>query len=185
MGFSFILTVDVILPGDESFPLDVDKPLDFGIILIIPVLMFPLFVTKDGFAGIHDGSGENVPMLFNVLKILVCQICAEGRLQVFLVGGFSQSLDVKPRTGLSILLSSFAHQADRHGGANEVVVSPAFISTNHCSRVEHDTVVLGAHNDIVNEMPVFRAGIHPRCLELVLLTEKCVSDGQVIFGALF
>ena len=66
MDFSFILAVDVILPGDECFPLGVDK-LDFSIALIKPVLMFLRFVTKDSFAGVHDGSREGVPMLFNIL----------------------------------------------------------------------------------------------------------------------
>ena len=127
---SSILAVDVILPGDESFPLGIDKPLDFGIVLIIRVLMFPRFVTKDGFAGIHDGSREG-PNVF------------------------------------------------RYPGDTGLV-----ISTDYCSRAEHIAAGFGADNDIVNEMPAFRAGMHPRCLELGLLTEKCLSDGQVIFGAL-
>ena len=115
---------------------------------------------------------------------VVWQVCAEGCLQLSLVGGFSQSLNVKPWAGLSFLLPSFPHKVDRHGGANEAMVSPAFISTDHCSRAEHIAAGFGADNDIVNEMPAFRAGMHPRCLELGLLTEKCLSDGQVIFGAL-
>ena len=155
MGFSFILAVDVILPGDEGFPLGVDKPLDFGIVLIKPVLMFPRFVTKDGFAGVHDGSREGVPMLYNILWILVWQVCAKGCLQLLLEGGFSQSLDVKPWAGLSFLLPSFPHQTDRHGGANEAVVRPAFISTDHCSRAErimavNERLERGCIQDVLN-----------------------------------
>lgn len=57
MGCSFKLAVDVILPGDETLLLDVNKLLDLGVILIIPVLMSLLLVTEDAFEGVHDGRG--------------------------------------------------------------------------------------------------------------------------------
>lgn len=62
MGFSFHLAVDVILPGDKSLPLDVNEVLNLCVILIIPVLISPLFVTKDVFAGVHDDSGQYPPV---------------------------------------------------------------------------------------------------------------------------
>ena len=146
------LQLIVILPGDESFPLGVDKPLDFCIALIKPVLMFPRFVTKDSFAGVVP---MRVPMLYNILWILVWQVCAEGCLQLLLEGGFSQSLDVKPWAGLSFLLPSYPHQTDRHDGANEPVVRPAFISTDHCSRAErimavNERLERGCIQDVLN-----------------------------------
>lgn len=65
MGCSFNLAADVILPGDKSLSLDVNKLLNFSVFLIMPVLIFPCFVTKDGFTGVYDGSRECLPVFSN------------------------------------------------------------------------------------------------------------------------
>lgn len=46
-------------------------------------------------------------MLFNILLILDWQVFTEGSLQLLLVDGFSQSLDVKSLAGQSFLMLSF------------------------------------------------------------------------------
>lgn len=62
--------MNVVLSGDERLLLDVNELLNLCVILIISVLMSPLFVTEDVFAGVHDGSGECAPVFFSILWIL-------------------------------------------------------------------------------------------------------------------
>ena len=58
---------------------------------------------------------------------------------------------------------------------DEPVVSPAFGAAHGFC---HSDVlsVLFPNDDIVDEMPVLRVGMHPRRLVVVRQTEDCVSD---------
>lgn len=94
MGFSFHLAVDVILPGEISLPLDVSEVLNLCVNFIIPVLISPLFVTKDVFAGVHDDSRQYAQVCLSILRLLFGQSCAQSVLQLLLVYSVTQQLDV-------------------------------------------------------------------------------------------
>lgn len=111
--------VDVILPGDKGSPLGVNEPLDFDVILIIPVLMFTGLVTKGACAGHHDGALKHVPVLFNISWILFGQIGTKSSQELLLVGGVSQPFEVELWPALLFQHPSLPHEADRHDGANE------------------------------------------------------------------
>ena len=44
------------------------------------------------------------------------------------------------------------------------------------------TDVSAATDGIVNQMPLFRSGVHPCCLVLICLTEQCVGDGEFVLS---
>lgn len=176
MGCSFTLAVDVVLPDDEGLPLGVDELLDCRVILIEPVLVFPSFIAKDAFAEVSDGGLEHAPVCFNVFWIFLGQFSTESSLKLLSGGGVTQPFDVELWPALSFFHPSFPHEMDGHSGANEAVVCPTVICTSHRFGVEHITMVFGADNYVVNEVPGFRTRMHPGCFGFVLLAEKCVGD---------
>ena len=42
--------------------------------------------------------------------------------------------------------------------------------------------VSAATDGTVNQMPLFRSGVHPCCLVLICLKEQCVADGEVVLS---
>ena len=52
----------------------------------------------------------------------------------------------------------------------------------HRSSYSDVTDVPVATGGIVNQMPLFRSGMHPCCLVLICLTEQCVGDGEVVLS---
>ena len=184
MGCSFCLAVDVILPGDEGLPLDVNETLDFGVILIEPVLMFTGLIAEGACTGVDGNRLQQVPVCLNIIWILVGQIRAELGLELLLKGCLTQPFDVELWPALSSLHPSFPHKTDGHDGADETVVCPAVICTGHGSGVEYIMAVFGADDCVIDEVPALGARMHPGCFKLVLLTEECVGDDQVVLCTL-
>lgn len=61
------------------------------------------------------------------------------------------------------------------------MVCPIVICTGHCSGVEDIMPIFGADDDIVDEVPDFRARMHPLGFEFVLLVDQCAGNDQVVF----
>ena len=69
----------------------------------------------------------------------------------------------------------------RQDRPDEKVVSPK-LCPPHRSGDSDVTDVSAATDGIVNQMPLFRSGVHPCCLVLICLTEQCVGDGEVVLS---
>ena len=69
----------------------------------------------------------------------------------------------------------------RQDRSDEEVVSPTHCPP-HRSGDSDVTDVSAATDGIVNQMPLFRSGVHPCCLVLICLTEQCVGDGEVVLS---
>ncbi len=64
------------------------------------------------------------------------------------------------------------------------MICPAVIRTNHGPCDVHVTAIPGSYNDIVNEVPLFGAGMSPRCLKFVFLTKESISDDEIMFNTI-
>ena len=69
----------------------------------------------------------------------------------------------------------------RQDRPDEAVVSPT-LCPSHRSGDSDVTDVSAATDGIVNQMPLFRSGVHPCCLVLVYLMEQRVGDGEVVLS---
>ena len=67
----------------------------------------------------------------------------------------------------------------RQDRPDEAVVNPTLCSP-HRSGDSDVTDVSAATDSTVNQMSLFRSGMHPCCLVLVCLPEQCVGDGEVL-----
>ena len=70
------------------------------------------------------------------------------------------------------------HRQDR---PDKAVVSPT-LCFPHCSGDSDVTDVSAATDGIVNQMALFRSGVHSCCLVLICLAERCVGDGEVVLS---
>ena len=71
----------------------------------------------------------------------------------------------------------------RQDRPDEAVVSPALPSPLPNRSCDSDVTDVSATTDgIVNQMPLFRSGVHPLCLVLICLAEQCVGDGEVFLS---
>ena len=62
------------------------------------------------------------------------------------------------------------------------MISGAFCPTHGSSNL-HFIKVTAPNNDVVNEVPVFGPGMHPRSLVHVTVLEESVCDGKIQFRA--
>ena len=69
----------------------------------------------------------------------------------------------------------------RQDRRDEAVVSPTPCSPHRFGDSDV-TDVSAATDSIVNQMPLFRSGVHPCCLVLICLTKQCVGDGEVVLS---
>ena len=53
---------------------------------------------------------------------------------------------------------------------------------SHRSGDSDVTDVSAATDGIVNQIPLFRSGVHPCCFVLICLTEQCAGDGEAILS---
>ncbi len=167
VSHSFGLARDVILPCVKGFPFFGDQLLYLCSVLIKPVLVFSGLIPKGVFTGIKDGGFKKAPV---VIRIVLLEAFLKRSLKSTLGGRLIQALP-----DLYLMNPPFPLQFDGHCGAYEAVVC-------HGPRNVHILPVPGSYNDIINEMPMFRAGVSPGCLKFVSLVEKTVSDGEVILS---
>ena len=157
--------------------------MDLTVVLIKPVLVVSRSRTKN-----LQGSEVNCPPERNpiflhavVIGLKVLKPAVQVQLQFFNCQGAFQFGYIEflgyllprwPPPGLDDKVKS---------GDDKAVVHPA-VSTTHGFGQSHVPPVLGPGDDIVNEMPVPRAGMHPCCLVAGWQAEHGVSDGQVVCG---
>lgn len=131
MGLPFGHTVDVILPHTEGFPLGINKMLYFDVVVIEPVLVFPGLMANGVSAGLKKCGLKGFPVFLHVLWIFFREPLKQVVLKLLQPVCVSQTVDVEFVAELFPLCPPPLPQLDVHGRADEAVVSPGFVRTDH------------------------------------------------------
>lgn len=155
VSFPFGLACWIILPGLEGFYFLWDKSRGWWILEGPSALRCYQGIPVEGF---HQGS----------LGIAAGWRCHSGCQDSAFIGPLNPSCFPK---------------FDGHCGSNKAMVFPAVVKVDHSPCDVHIVAIAGSNNDIVNEVPLLRAGVSPKCLELIFLPKQGIGDYKVVLCA--